>query len=117
MDVQIGLENAGDSAPEGTKEGCADKASPPGQTKDNGAVESSESAQSILPRRTNIEKAGLESKTNGETGQDQRRCSSDLLADADRWEVETAHQNLFEAVFPGIGDDSFESLAVAVEKA
>jgi len=89
--VEICLENARDSAPESAEYGRAYQTGPPGQAEDYSAEKRPESPHSVLSCRSDIEKAGLEGKSDGKAGQDERSGGCYLLAYADRREVETAH--------------------------
>ena len=67
VDVEVGLEETGDRAPQAAQQGCYQQADEPGQLEHDGAVQRTVSAQRVLTGCTDVEQAGLEGKRHGQS--------------------------------------------------
>src|SRR5699024_4653244 len=100
VDVQVCLEQAGDGAPDAAQHRRSDQAHIPGQVQDDGAVQRAVGAQGVLPRRADVEQAGLEGKSHRKAGHDQGGGVGQGAAHAVGGVVEAALQDADKAVRP-----------------
>ena len=102
IDVQVGLEQTGDGAPQAAQDGGSHQAHIPGQMQHDGAVQRAVGAQGVLPGGADVEQAGLESKGHRKAGHHQGGGVGQGAAHAVGGVIEAALQNADEAVGPGV---------------
>ena len=114
IDIQQGLDESGNRAPERPRETAADKGQQPDQEAGHGPGGDGEGhgerrrrAHQVLARRADVEKAGLEGDRDAETGHDQRRGAKEHIAEVCR--VEAPGQRA-GGVPPGAEDTREEQL-------
>ena len=89
VDVEQGLYKAGDAAPQRPGQHAAQKGQQPdnragqrGDRNTQGDGQGNHGPHQILPRRTDVEQARLERHRHGQSGEDQRGCTEEHVADA-----------------------------------